>query len=381
LGFGRVILSEGTFTVGSTITMKSNVHIDGQGIGVTTLKAKNSLNDTMMDNENFSSGGSAGDDHIMVTNMTFDGNKANQASGGYGLWFQMTSNVILENLEFINTYGPSCTVEGEGGSYFALSQRLFINNMTIQDSNDLGLQVNHANRWSVINNVIAKGCVKNGIRLDVSEFSVNNLIAADGVTASADKVYAGIYFRNFGGGRANNIYAITNAGVGIWVLGFTHSVGNNWIAAANSNDNNNTYSEIVWDSDNTLSWGQTSDSVVNNIVVGNYTTFDFGINKAKYGMEFDSDFTGKLTITNYECLSGGVYSGAVSWPSDRSTIVVTGTVTQGAWTIMNGALGIPDGMTAPSTASGYALIYVDSSDGDLKVKFGDGTVKTVTTDS
>jgi hypothetical protein len=44
-------------------------------------------------------------------------------------------------------------------------------------------------------------------------------------------------------------------------------------------------------------------------------------------------------------------------------------------------LAIEDGITAPSTESGNAFIYVDSSDGDLKVKFGDGTVKTIVTDS
>ena len=44
-------------------------------------------------------------------------------------------------------------------------------------------------------------------------------------------------------------------------------------------------------------------------------------------------------------------------------------------------LAIEDGITAPSTESGSAFIYVDSSDGDLKVKFGDGTVKTIVTDS
>lgn len=46
-----------------------------------------------------------------------------------------------------------------------------------------------------------------------------------------------------------------------------------------------------------------------------------------------------------------------------------------------GALALTDGITAPSTSAGYAQIYVDTSDGDLKVKFGDGTVKTIATDT
>lgn len=42
---------------------------------------------------------------------------------------------------------------------------------------------------------------------------------------------------------------------------------------------------------------------------------------------------------------------------------------------------LKDGVTAPSTFSGQAAIYVDSADGDLKIKFSDGTVKTIVTDS
>ena len=44
-------------------------------------------------------------------------------------------------------------------------------------------------------------------------------------------------------------------------------------------------------------------------------------------------------------------------------------------------LKLVDGVTTPTTAVGYAFIYVDSSDGDLKVKFGDGTVKTIVVDT
>lgn len=44
-------------------------------------------------------------------------------------------------------------------------------------------------------------------------------------------------------------------------------------------------------------------------------------------------------------------------------------------------IALTDGITAPATVSGVAQIYVDVADGDLKVKFGDGTVKTIVTDT
>ena len=49
--------------------------------------------------------------------------------------------------------------------------------------------------------------------------------------------------------------------------------------------------------------------------------------------------------------------------------------------LLNSAFYIKDGITAPGAVTGYAGIYVDTSDGDLKVVFADGTVKTIVTDS
>ena len=49
--------------------------------------------------------------------------------------------------------------------------------------------------------------------------------------------------------------------------------------------------------------------------------------------------------------------------------------------VKTNAVVLIDGVTAPSTVAGLAQIYVDTSDGDLKIKFGDGTVKTISTDT
>lgn len=46
-----------------------------------------------------------------------------------------------------------------------------------------------------------------------------------------------------------------------------------------------------------------------------------------------------------------------------------------------GALAIVDGITAPSAIVGAAILFADSADGDLKVIFGDGTTKTIVTDT
>lgn len=44
-------------------------------------------------------------------------------------------------------------------------------------------------------------------------------------------------------------------------------------------------------------------------------------------------------------------------------------------------IALVDGVSAPTAVSGLAFIYVDSADGDLKIRFGDGTTKTIVTDT
>ncbi|MFP4520538.1 MAG: hypothetical protein ACLFQK_00175 [Fibrobacterota bacterium] len=74
-----------------------------------------------------------------------------------------------------------------------------------------------------------------------------------------------------------------------------------------------------------------------------------------------------------------------SWNNSPFCIVSTGKVGIGTTdpeeTLdVDGAICIKDGIPSPSTHSGKASIYVDSSDGNLKIRFGNGTVKTIVTD-
>ena len=70
-----------------------------------------------------------------------------------------------------------------------------------------------------------------------------------------------------------------------------------------------------------------------------------------------------------------------STSTSSGALVVSGGVGVAGAVNVGTFYGLVDGVTAPGTESGYARIYVDSADGDLKVKFGDGTVKTIATDT
>jgi hypothetical protein len=87
---------------------------------------------------------------------------------------------------------------------------------------------------------------------------------------------------------------------------------------------------------------------------------------------------GKLNMQNDEYLDA--LNNAGSGRVDVIKVNTDDLVEMGTATVMP-HLRLTDGVTAPTSASGYALIYVDTADGDLKVRFGDGTTKTIATDT
>ncbi len=74
----------------------------------------------------------------------------------------------------------------------------------------------------------------------------------------------------------------------------------------------------------------------------------------------------------------GAFQANIALFEDTGNVGV-GTLTPAEKVDVNGAVAIVDGMTAPGATAGKAKIYVDTADGSLKVKFGDGTVKTLAT--
>lgn len=100
-----------------------------------------------------------------------------------------------------------------------------------------------------------------------------------------------------------------------------------------------------------------------------------------YGFYIGDVTRGDFTLRRSSAAGGNPISGGVVMRFNATGQMGVGTATPVAMATVNGALAIVDGMTAPSTQSGWAQIYVDTADGDLKVKFGDGTVKTIVTDT
>ncbi|MES2970927.1 MAG: glycosyl hydrolase family 28-related protein [Patescibacteria group bacterium] len=104
-GGGEVRFPQGTY-ITTTLTMYSKVHLKGSGIEATILKLKNTTNVDLIKGQNFDTltGGNTtgGIYNWSITDLTLDGNKANNATSGYGLRVYGYGYVI-DNVRIRNT--------------------------------------------------------------------------------------------------------------------------------------------------------------------------------------------------------------------------------------------------------------------------------------
>lgn len=105
-----------------------------------------------------------------------------------------------------------------------------------------------------------------------------------------------------------------------------------------------------------------------------YNTGNVGIGQTTPGS--------KLSVSGEAAIGTGPYS---LFTAPTGGLIVEGNTGIGlssnidAKLQVNGQIAVVDGMAEPAAITGYASIYVDSADGALKVKFSNGTVKTITT--
>lgn len=142
-------------------------------------------------------------------------------------------------------------------------------------------------------------------------------------------------------------------------------------------------------------WGSETITITNNTVNGGVFNNDILLNNGDYASTIDVNVCQNVTeagliLVDYS--SGlGTWRGVIG---DSNTQYITNDLVDGIdntntlgsttnrWAAAYvGSIKVTDGVPAPSTITGYASIYVDVADGDLKIKFSDGTVKTIVTDT
>jgi hypothetical protein len=97
-------------------------------------------------------------------------------------------------------------------------------------------------------------------------------------------------------------------------------------------------------------------------------------NNLSFYTDSDSPYTASVSLT---ALRGGAYASYISVSSaglGENYVTIGGIGLR----ILGGYLGLQT-ITAPSVETSFDLIFIDTADGDLKIKFRNGTVKTIAT--
>ncbi len=210
---GTVYLMEGTYIIDGAISIPDNVTLTGAGAG-TIIKLKNTIGAGAINaitNTTTTSGTS-----VTVSNLTLDGNKANNASG-------------TEQGIYLNGMGSGTTVQGAR-----------LTNLTIKNFRFSGIYLNNTINTTVSNNTIMGNTNDAGIFIDTNStndiISNNTLLAnAKGIDAENGSTYLTISNNYINGNTTAGIYFTTGAG----------SAPANSIVTGNTIVNNTTYGMFV----------------------------------------------------------------------------------------------------------------------------------------
>jgi hypothetical protein len=114
---GTVYVPAGTYIIGTTLTIKDNVTLEGTGVG-STLKSKNSLNANLIQ----TSLTAANTFFVRIRQLRLDGNKANNTSG-HLLYMFRAHTCVLELLHTQNGADRGIYLVGDGTG-FALNNMI-----------------------------------------------------------------------------------------------------------------------------------------------------------------------------------------------------------------------------------------------------------------
>lgn len=133
-GKGWIHIKGGTYNINTTLTLNGNIRLSGDGQEHTELRAVNSLNANML---TINSTNSATQYRVIIEDMKFDGNDANQTSGncivGYGIIQSRFHRLHFENFY---DYGIYLWDTGGGTGAYGHHNQIFD---CLFDQSDIGL--------------------------------------------------------------------------------------------------------------------------------------------------------------------------------------------------------------------------------------------------
>ncbi len=227
-----------------------------------------------------------GNRHIEIVGGVIDGNKKGQGAGDFhGILLIRAQQVRIADLDVVNCSGDGIRLNGKGKH----TRDVQLRNLRLVGNNRCGLNVMWAERNIFVSDIYATANKELGIRSDHSEGLYQN------ICANANKGH-GIFIRNIFGGTYNNLTASRNGGMGIHVQGMVCSRGSNWGAHNNSTHEPGKHADIFFDGNDTLSYGVSQKTVLNNITAGPYR--EYGPASEKTAVEFGLGVRDGLHINN-----------------------------------------------------------------------------------
>jgi len=103
---GKVLLSEGTFTIAGEISLATAVHLQGMGIGATVIKVKDSDTGdyTILDIDSLSS--------VTVSDLTIDGNSTSASGDNIGIKITNSTSVLINRVRITSVSIDTTTGDG-----------------------------------------------------------------------------------------------------------------------------------------------------------------------------------------------------------------------------------------------------------------------------
>jgi len=297
---GKVFLPAGTYLINSTTTVPSNVWIEGAGASSTILYVKDSSNCTVFINSDQTKGNT----NIKISNLKIDGNKDNNTSGGFGIYFKYVDNSQIENCFIYNTK--------EEGVYFYASENNIISHNIVDGISDYGIEF-----YGGSHNIIADNLIQNNASTGIYSSSYYTTIANNVVRNNSNN---GITSKGDYSTIANNV-SEGNSDIGISLEADYNIVsanvckGNSWrgINLYGADSNIIIGNKLYDNGGNTDRSGLKLYASENNFIIGNAITDESGNGPA---IEITSDSTGNYLSNNY-------YSGAgASSISDSATTTI-----------------------------------------------------------
>jgi hypothetical protein len=352
---GVVMLPRGTISYGTTLTVYGAVTLQGQGRGETTLSYTGAAQGIVQSTP------STRIYDVVIRDLTL----SDAGTGTIGLDMASVSSGVFENL-LIDGFTTGVSITGSNG--FCVYNRFI--NVTAANATTgfiVGAAGSNSNTFSACRaNVCTTGW-------NITDSNQNQLIGCQ-----IESGTTGVSITSSSNGLAdrNTIIACrfegntTNVNVTSSNVRETALIGNHHVTGTNTDSGTRTQRLDMF--------GTTGP---------NFKITSANTAVATGSFEFERTVNGGSSLPAMVVRDSNTGSGTpitVQAETERSTGSFFRGQRGGATyfeAYANGALAIRDGITAPSTVTDMAVIYVDTADGDLKVKFSDGTVKTIVTDT